>query len=80
MDDIVPIEVEDIAPMEVDEIVPISSDSETESQNNLEGFRLYSDIPASVILFCNNIETGLSETCIAPFSRGSGICLCNLRR
>ncbi len=34
-----PIDVEDIAPMEVDDIVPISSDSDTESQNNTEGFR-----------------------------------------
>ncbi|KAG1962003.1 DNA (cytosine-5)-methyltransferase 3B [Pimephales promelas] len=46
MDDIVPIEVEDIAPMEVDDIVPISSDSETESQNNIEGDQAY----VSVIL------------------------------
>lgn len=73
MDDIVSIEVEDIAPMEVEDIVPISSDSDTESQNNTEGFTLYSDIPASGILsfvqFCN-IETGLSETCIALFSQG----------
>lgn len=44
------IEVEDIAPMEVEDIVPISSDSDTENQNNTEGFRLYSDIPASGIL------------------------------
>lgn len=68
-----PMEVEDIAPLEVDDIVPISSDSETESQHNIEGFRPLSDLPDSGILslvqFCN-IETGLSETYIALFSQG----------
>lgn len=39
MDDIAPMEVEDISPLEVDDIVPISSDSDTESQHNTEGFR-----------------------------------------
>ncbi|XP_067228552.1 DNA (cytosine-5-)-methyltransferase 3 beta, duplicate b.2 [Chanodichthys erythropterus] len=41
MDDIAPMEVEDIAPLEVDDIVPISSDSETESQHNIEGDQPY---------------------------------------
>uniref|UniRef100_A0A8C2KUP0 DNA (cytosine-5-)-methyltransferase n=1 Tax=Cyprinus carpio TaxID=7962 RepID=A0A8C2KUP0_CYPCA len=44
----------DIAPMEVDDIVPISSDSDTESQNNTEGFRPCSDRPTIGIFFYNS--------------------------
>uniref|UniRef100_A0A8C1VY19 DNA (cytosine-5-)-methyltransferase n=1 Tax=Cyprinus carpio TaxID=7962 RepID=A0A8C1VY19_CYPCA len=73
MDDMTPIVVEDIAPMEVDDIVPISSDSETESQNNTQGFRPCSDIPASGIFFYSS--STLSKTYFALlFARGSSIC------
>uniref|UniRef100_A0A672RBX4 DNA (cytosine-5-)-methyltransferase n=1 Tax=Sinocyclocheilus grahami TaxID=75366 RepID=A0A672RBX4_SINGR len=68
MDDMAPIYVEDIAPMEVDDIVPISSDSDTESQNNTEGFRPCSDIPASCIFFY--ISATLSKTYFDGYTVG----------